>query len=58
MMDDTVRRLTMQRAESNQIKKEGISHGMTTLRQEGATKVAAGLTTIKEVLRVTQEDVF
>jgi general secretion pathway protein E len=58
MMDDTIRRLTMQRAESNKIKKEGIGYGMTTLRQDGATKVIAGITTIKEVLRVTQEDVF
>jgi general secretion pathway protein E len=58
MMDDKIRRLTMQRSESNIIKKEGINSGMKTLRQDGAEKVLAGLTTIQEVLRVTQEDVF
>ncbi len=58
IMDDNIRRMTMQRTESNTIKKEGINRGMTTLRQDGAVKVIEGLTTIQEVLRVTQEDVF
>ncbi len=57
LMDDEVRRLTMQRTESNTIKKEGLKHGMTTLRQDGINKVISGLTTIQEVLRVTQEDI-
>jgi type II secretory ATPase GspE/PulE/Tfp pilus assembly ATPase PilB-like protein len=30
---------------------------MLTLRQDGAKKVLKGITTIEEVLRVTQEDV-
>ena len=29
--------------------------GMTTLREDGFAKVAAGLTTVDEVLRVTEE---
>jgi type II secretory ATPase GspE/PulE/Tfp pilus assembly ATPase PilB-like protein len=29
---------------------------MNTLREDGADKVVEGLTTIEEVLRVTQED--
>ena len=29
---------------------------MTSLREDGAEKVLRGLTTIEEVLRVTQED--
>lgn len=57
LMGDSIRRMTMQRSESNTIKREGMKHGMTTLRQDGASKVLAGLTTIEEVLRVTQEDV-
>jgi len=58
MMDDKIRRLTMQQSESNMIKRAGIDSGMSTLRQDGAQKVLASLTTIQEVLRVTQEDVF
>jgi len=57
-MDDQIRQLTMQRTESNTIKREGLKYGMTTLRQDGISKVLAGLTTIEEVLRVTQEDIF
>ena len=48
----------MNRAEAGLIKKIGVKRGMTSLRQDGARKVAAGLTTIEEVLRVTQEDIF
>lgn len=38
------------------IKEYAISRGMKTLREDGLAKAAAGLTTIEEVLRVTQED--
>jgi len=38
------------------IKEYAVSKGMKTLREDGLLKVAAGITTIEEVLRVTQED--
>ncbi|MEW5800854.1 MAG: ATPase, T2SS/T4P/T4SS family, partial [bacterium] len=57
-IDDEVRRAIMNRAEAGSIKKIGLKRGMTSLRQDGACKVASGLTTIEEVLRVSQEDVF
>lgn len=38
------------------IKEYAISRGMRTLREDGLTKAAAGITTIEEVLRVTQEE--
>ena len=38
------------------IKEYAVSKGMRTLRDDGLAKAAAGLTTIEEVLRVTQED--
>jgi general secretion pathway protein E len=38
------------------IKDYALSRGMLTLRDDGLAKVAAGITTIEEVLRVTQED--
>ncbi len=38
------------------IKEYAVSKGMTTLREDGLIKVAAGITTIEEVVRVTQED--
>lgn len=38
------------------IKNHAISRGMRTLREDGMAKVAAGITTLEEVLRVTQEE--
>lgn len=39
------------------IKKLALESGMKTLRMDGARKVLAGITTVSEVLRVTQADV-
>ncbi len=44
------------RASSGEIKGYALSRGMRTLRDDGMAKVAAGITTIEEVLRVTQEE--
>ena len=38
-----------------QIRSAAIGEGMKTLRMAGAEKVAAGVTSIEEVLRVTPE---
>jgi general secretion pathway protein E len=51
-MSDPVRALITQTADLAEVRKEGIREGMRTLRIAGAQKVAAGLTTIGEVLRV------
>ena len=40
------------------IKKAALNAGLQTLRMDGARKVLAGITTIPEVLRVTQADVM
>jgi len=43
-------------APAGEIKDYAISRGMRTLREDGLAKVAAGVTTLEEVLRVTQEE--
>ncbi len=43
--------------DSSTIKKAAVEHGMLTLIQHGAFKVAQGVTTAAEVLSVTAEDV-
>jgi len=53
---DEVRQLILQNVDSNSIKKRAMAQGMRTLREDGARKVLAGLTSSAEVLRVTQED--
>jgi type II secretion system protein E len=56
LMSEPIRELVLQRAPANQIKKQAISEGMHTLRQDGWEKVKRGLTTPAEVLRVTQQE--
>jgi len=41
---------------ANELKEIAVKHGMRTLRQAGLRKVAAGLTTLDEVVRVTFAD--
>ena len=48
----------MDNVDSNSIKKRAIGRGMTTLRDDGARKVMLGLTSIAEILRVTQDDML
>ncbi len=51
---DEVRDMIMRRATAKEIKDRAVALGMRTLREDGIRKVKAGVTTIDEVLRVTQ----
>ncbi|OPZ58567.1 MAG: Type II secretion system protein E [Deltaproteobacteria bacterium ADurb.Bin510] len=55
MMTDTIKTTILNTSDANVIKRQAISEGLHTLRQDGARKVEDGLTTIEEVLRVTQQ---
>ncbi len=55
VMDSTLKSLVLETSDSNQIKKASLNAGMKTLRQDGMLKVLKGITSIGEVLRVTQE---
>lgn len=56
LIDDTIRPLIVQRAPSNVIKQQALQNGMRTLRDDGWAKVLQGITTVEEVLRVSEED--
>jgi general secretion pathway protein E len=56
LIDDEIRGLTLSTTDSSTIKKKAIEAGMTTLRMDGAEKILRGLTSIDEVMRVTEED--
>jgi len=58
VVNDTVRDLVMQGANSVTIKEEARRQGMLTLREDGVAKVLRGITSAEEVLRVTQEEVL
>lgn len=55
-MEDNVRQLVMQRSDGGTIKRAAVENGMKTLRDDGALKVLHGITSLEEVMRVTQED--
>ncbi|MBW2501236.1 MAG: type II secretion system ATPase GspE [Deltaproteobacteria bacterium] len=55
-IDDEIRHLVSQNVDSKSIKKSAISKGMGTLRADGARKVLAGLTSVAEVIRATEEE--
>lgn len=56
LMNDALREMVIQKASSQKIKRKAVEMGMRTLRQDGWQKILKGLTTIEEVLRVTQEE--
>jgi general secretion pathway protein E len=55
-MNDALRRLLMQHADASDIERAARASGMHTMYEDGLRKALAGLTTIEEVLRVTQEE--
>ncbi|GLQ89522.1 type II secretion system ATPase GspE [Dyella flagellata] len=55
VMSDSLRRLVMQHADASEIERQARAEGMRTMYEDGIAKAVAGITTIEEVLRVTQE---
>jgi general secretion pathway protein E len=53
---EEVRSLMLRRVSTGEIRRHAVANGMVTLRQDGWRKACDGVTTIEEVLRVTQED--
>ncbi len=56
VISDEIRQQVVARASANDIKQTALKHGMWTLRHDGWTKVLKGITTIEEVLRVTEDN--
>jgi len=55
-VNDTIQKLILEKKDSHIIKEAARKMGMRTLREDGWMKVKQGVTTIPEVLRVTQEE--
>ncbi|MBV9509544.1 MAG: type II/IV secretion system protein, partial [Caulobacteraceae bacterium] len=55
-VDETIAQLILRRAHSQEIEAAAVAQGMKTMLQDGAEKVAAGWTTMEEILRVTRDD--
>jgi general secretion pathway protein E/type IV pilus assembly protein PilB len=56
VVGESIRPLVMNRAPASNIAQVAKQGGMRTLREDGWRKVKAGITTIEEVLRVTQTE--
>jgi general secretion pathway protein E len=52
-MDEAVKALVIKGVDSPEIKREAVKNGMRTLRQSALRKLAEGVTTFEEVVRVT-----
>jgi general secretion pathway protein E len=55
IVSEAIRHLIMNKADSTSICRQAVEEGMKTLRDDGAQEVIAGVTTLEEVVRVTQE---
>lgn len=56
LMDNAIRPLVMEHAPATDIRAQASQKGMRSLREDGWEKVAQGITTVEEVLRVTRQD--
>lgn len=53
--NDEIRELILKKVASEEIRKAALKAGMASILADGLDKVAAGITTVEEVLRVVQE---
>jgi general secretion pathway protein E len=58
VVTDELRSLVLENAAAHELRKVAERQGMRSLRDDGFRHLAAGRTTIEEVLRVTKDDVF
>lgn len=58
LIGEQIQELIYKRQSAGTVKKAALNAGLKTLRMDGARKVLAGVTSIAEVLRVTQADVM
>ncbi len=54
-VSEEIQKLTVQKAPTEVIERQAIAEGMVTMLEDGFYKAKMGITTIEEVLRVTQE---
>jgi len=55
-VNEAIRKMILDKASTQEIKRKAISEGMRTLWDDGLSKVLNGQTTLTEVIRVTQQE--
>jgi type II secretion system protein E len=53
---EEVRGLIVRKVPAGELRRHAVERGMVTLREDGWAKACAGITTVAEILRVSQED--
>jgi general secretion pathway protein E len=56
VIDEDARSLILRRSSTRDIRQHAVQRGMVTLRMDGFKRACEGVTTVEEILRVTQED--
>jgi type IV pilus assembly protein PilB len=56
IINEDIKKLVIIKASADEIKKKAMESGMKTMRDDGIEKALAGITTVEEVLRVTEEE--
>ncbi len=56
VITEDIRKMVSEKISADQIRKKAVQSGMKTLREDGFEKAKTGLTTLDEVLRVTEGD--
>ena len=54
-INEEIRQLILDRSSANKIKTAAIRSGMQTMLVDGINKIAQGITTFEEILRVTRD---
>ncbi len=55
---ERIKDMVVKKAPATELRKEALRSGMMSLREDGVFKIKEGITTVEEVLRVTQEEEF
>jgi type II secretory ATPase GspE/PulE/Tfp pilus assembly ATPase PilB-like protein len=55
VVEEDIRTLILKNADASQLRESARRNGMRTLFEDGAEKIREGVTTLSELLRVTQE---
>jgi type II secretory ATPase GspE/PulE/Tfp pilus assembly ATPase PilB-like protein len=57
-VNESLKRMIVDRAAANVLRRDAIGHEMRPIREDGWLKIKRGITTLNEVLRVTMEEEF
>jgi type II secretory ATPase GspE/PulE/Tfp pilus assembly ATPase PilB-like protein len=56
VLNEDLRSLILRKAPTGEIRRLAQAQGLVTLREDGWVKACKGITTVDEILRVTQEE--